>query len=136
MQPADYPKQAEDAFNRRDLAALGALWSPAFHYVAPGEESTTREAALLRERALFEALPDIRADLCHHRAGAETLAIEGVLTGTHTGVLRLGGAELAPSGRSVTLRFAAFFRFADGVAATERIFYDRLDLLAQLGVSV
>jgi len=131
----DYPGLAQDAFNRRDLAALSALWSEDFHYLAPGEETRGREAALRRERGLFEAFPDLRADLSRNFAAGERLVIEGVLRGTHQGRLRLGDVELAPSGRAVVIEFTAVFLFADGVVREERVAFDRLGLLAQLGIA-
>ena len=62
------------------------------------------------------------------------LVIEGVLAGTHRGVLRLGDLELVPSGRAVRVEFVGVFRFAHGLALSERVYYDRLALLEQLGV--
>ena len=132
--PHDYPARAQEAFNRRNLEALTALWAPGIHYVAPGEETTTRAAALAREQALFTAFPDIVADLGRHHWAGERLVIEGELSGTHDGELRLGKTQLPATGRRVVLRFAAVFAFDGGVVATERVYYDRLDLLQQLGV--
>lgn len=133
--PADYPKLAQDAFNRRDLAALGALWAPDFAYRAPGGEADdSREASLAREQRLWEAFPDLRADLGRHAALGETLVIEGVLEGTHAGTLRFGASEVPASGRRVRIEFVGVFRFANGLAQSERVYYDRLDLFEQLGV--
>src|SRR5262245_33349551 len=132
---SDYPTRAEHAFNRRDLDALAALWAADFHYEGPGGERTsTREAARERERALWAAFPDIQADLSRHLALGDRLVIEGVMRGTHTGPLRIGPAVLAPTGRRLEIGFVALFTFVDGVVAHERVVYDRLELLEQLGV--
>jgi len=132
---SDYARNAEDAFNRRDLAALASLWALDFQYEGPGgDRSSTREEAMDRERALWEAFPDIRADLARHFTVGERLVIEGVMHGTHGGALRIGGVELAPGGRRIEIAFVALFSFADGVVARERVLYDRLELLQQLGV--
>lgn len=131
----DYPKRAEDAFNRRDADQLASLWSSGFVYEGPGGERTTgRAASTLRENALWAAFPDIRADLGRHFEAVDgRLVIEGVMRGTHDGPLRLGGLELPPSGRRVEMPFVALFTFTDGLVAYERVLYDRLELLQQLG---
>ena len=43
--------------------------------------------------------------------------------------------ELAPTGKSITLVFSVHIWFRDGLACAERVFYDRLGLLRQLGGS-
>jgi steroid delta-isomerase-like uncharacterized protein len=133
---ADYPKRAEEAFNRRDAGTLAALWSPAFEYEAPaGEHTSGRAMAIAREEALWAAFPDIRADLARHfEADGGRLVIEGIMRGTHDGVLRLGALEVPPSGRRMEVHFVALFTFRDGLVAHERVVFDRLDLLQQLGV--
>ena len=132
---ADYPRIAEDAFNRRDLDALAALWHPDFHYRAPGQETATRVEARAREQALWEAFPDMTADLSRHLVVGDRLVIEGVLAGTHRGTLRLGDTTLAPTGRPVRVQFVAVFAFSLEGARDERVYYDRLDLLEQLGLA-
>jgi predicted ester cyclase len=125
--PSDYPKLAQDAFNRR---------APDFRYDAPGGESTTtREASLARERVLFRAFPDLRSDLGRNAALGATLVIEGVLAGTHRGAIRLGARDIPPTGRAVRIEFVGVFRFENGLARSERVYYDRLALLQQLGVT-
>jgi steroid delta-isomerase-like uncharacterized protein len=134
--PAEYPKLAEDAFNRRDLAALARLWAPDFHYSAPGgEETSTREAAVTREQALFDAFPDIRADLSSYLVCGEALVIEGIMSGTHDGPLRLGDERIAATHRPICIRFVGVFSFEAGLVRRERVYYDRLELLQRLGMA-
>jgi len=131
----DYPKRAEEAFNARDADGLAALWSPGFEYEGPGGERTSgRSQAILRERALWDTFPDVRADLGRHfEAEAGRLVIEGVMRGTHGGPLRLGALELPASGRRVEVAFVAIFTFAGDRVAHERVVFDRLALMQQLG---
>ena len=136
MSASEYPARAEQAFNRRDADGLTALWASDFEYEGPGgERSTGRAAAIVRERALWTAFPDIRADLSHHLVAGERLVIEGRMCGTHGGSLRLGSTTVPASGRRIDVTFVALFRFVDGLVAHERVVYDRADLLVQLGVA-
>ncbi len=134
LEPKDYPRAAEEAFNRRDLDALAALWAPDFHYEAPDEATCTRAEAIAREQRLWTAFPDLRAALAPTLATRDRLVIEGTLRGRHDGVLRLGPASVPPTGRSVAIRFVGVFEFEAGLVRRERVYYDRLDLLRQLGL--
>jgi len=135
LEPKDYPARAEDAFNRRDLDALAALWSDDFHYEAPGTTTDGRAAALAREQAIFAAFPDVRAELACRLASTDGLVLEGRFRGTHRGPLQLGAAEIAATGRAIDVPFAAVFEMRGGRATRERVYYDRLALLQQLGLA-
>src|SRR5262245_12661085 len=132
IHPKDYAERALAAFNRRDLETLAGLWAADFHYAAPGEETHTREESLARERMLFAAFPDIVAKLRSELATSDGLAIEVTLEGTHQGPLRLGPTEIPATGRPVRVEFVAVFAFADGLARSERLYFDRVTLLDQL----
>jgi ketosteroid isomerase-like protein len=122
---SDYPRRAEAAFNARDLDALAALWADDFVYEGPGgERTTTRAQARERELGLWAAYPDLKADLSRHVVDGDRLVIEGRMRGTH-----------AATGRAVELGFAGSFTFVAGRVAHERVIYDRLDLLQQLGAA-
>jgi ketosteroid isomerase-like protein len=121
IDPHDYPERALDAFNRRDLEALGALWAEDFRYRAPGEGTSTRAQSLARERRLFAEFPDLRAKLRSQLVQGERLFMEVTLEGTQRA-----------SGRAVRLDFAAVFQFEGGLARSERIYYDRVELQEQL----
>jgi hypothetical protein len=54
------------------------------------------------------------------------------MIGTHNGPLAMGGTELPPTGRSITVVFAVHLWFCDGLVQRERVFYDRLAMLRQL----
>jgi len=131
-----YAKRAEHAFNGRDTETLSALWAADIAYEGPGRERAVgRAASIARENALWTAFPDLRADLSRHfEASGDRLVIEGVMRGTHDGTLRLGELELAPTGRRVEMSFVAIFEFEGEVACRERVTWDRLSLLQQLGL--
>ena len=132
--PHEYPGRASAAFNDRDFDALASLWRTDFTYRGPADETHGRDAALAREHALLAAFPDATVALDRFVASADRLVAEGTMRGTHSGVLRLGALELAPTARAIVVRFAALFAFADGAVAREHVYYDRLELLQQLGV--
>ncbi|HEY2356608.1 MAG TPA: ester cyclase [Phenylobacterium sp.] len=135
MKPHDLACLAMAAFNARDEGGLRALWTKDFHFIGPDGESHGAEAMLERERGLWRAFADVKASVKTVCAGEEVAVLETTMSGTHTGPLSLGDRELAPTGRPLTLVFSVHVWFRDGLASGERVFYDRLGLLRQLGVA-
>ena len=67
----------------------------------------------------------------------DTVLVEFWLTGTHLGPLRLGGREIAPTGKAFRIRMAASFEFAPGSdkIVCERPYFDQGAVLRALGIS-
>lgn len=59
---------------------------------------------------------------------------EGVFTGTHTGVLVIPQGEIQPTGKSVRLRYATVQKVESGKVASEHLYFDQAELMAQLGL--
>jgi steroid delta-isomerase-like uncharacterized protein len=77
------------------------------------------------------AFPDQRNDLIalHHAEGA--VIAEFQLKGTHLGELR----GVAPTGKEFSCRCAAFFLFDEDRLVCERVYFDSLTIMSQLGLS-
>jgi steroid delta-isomerase-like uncharacterized protein len=80
------------------------------------------------------AMPDARAIVEHSVEADGTVAVEGRLTGTHTGPLVTDDGEVEPTGAAVQVRFADFSRVRDGKIVAYHTYYDQLGLLTQLGL--
>jgi len=135
MKPQDLAGRASAAFNARDEAGLRALWTEDFHFIGPDAESHGADAMVAREHGLWRAFPDVQASLATVCAGDDVVVMETTMRGTHTGPLALGDRELAPTGRPITIAFSVHVWFRDGLACRERVFYDRMGLLQQLGAA-
>jgi predicted ester cyclase len=85
-------------------------------------------------QAYAEAIPDGRFTIKSAVESGDTIAVEGVYTGTHTGPLRGPQGELPPTGRSVNLEYADFFRARGDKFEYHRVYFDQADFMAQLGV--
>ena len=57
------------------------------------------------------------------------------LLGTHKGPLRAGDRTIEPTGRSFRVRMAALFLFDDTGIVCERVWFDQLSILRQLGLA-
>jgi len=80
------------------------------------------------------AMPDARAVIEQVVEFGGTVAVEGRLTGTHTGPLTTGEGDVEPAGSAIDLRFADISRVRDGKIVAYNTYYDQLGLLTQLGL--
>jgi hypothetical protein len=78
--------------------------------------------------------PDQGNEIIAIAAIDDTVLVEFWLTGTHLGPLRLGGREIAPTGRRFRVRMAASFEFAPGSdkIVCERPYFDHGAVLRAL----
>ena len=92
-------------------------------------------------RAYFAAsrtpFPDQGNEVIAIAHADETVLVEFWLTGTHLGPLRLGGQEIAPTGKSFRVRMAASFEFAAGSdkIVCERPYFDQGAVIRALGLA-
>ena len=121
-----------DAFNDRDADA--DPWASDAEMIAPGAQVSGRDNVLGFLAVFQEAFPDLRLELDQLLADGDGAAAEGTLTGTHLGVLRTPGGEVAPTGRAVRLRWAAVYATEGDRLTSEHLFFDQMDLLGQLGL--
>ncbi len=77
------------------------------------------------------AFPDQRNELISLRHADDAVIVEFDLLGTHLGPLR----ALPPTGRSFRTRVTAFFIFDGDLIVCERVYFDQLSILRQLGVA-
>jgi ketosteroid isomerase-like protein len=80
------------------------------------------------------AMPDARAVVEHTVEAADTVAVEGRFTGTHTGPLATDEGDVAPTGLTIDLRFADIARVRDHKIVAYHTYYGPAGLLTQLGL--
>ena len=122
-----------EAENRHDYdAVIGTFAHPRYELMATGQifdgETEVRQYFTL-SRTPF---PDQRNEVVSMRSTDDAVIVELDLLGTHEGPLR--GIEA--SGRTFRSRMAALFIFEDGGEGIvcERVYFDRADILRQLGL--
>lgn len=92
-------------------------------------------------RAYFAAsrtpFPDQGNEIIAIAHADDTVLVEFWLTGTHLGPLRLGGREIAPTGKAFRVRMAASFEFAPGrnKIVCERPYFDQGAVVRALGLA-
>jgi len=122
------------AFNRHDLEAHKDNETTDVQWTQPGISIEGRESVAALQEALWTAFPDARIDLVKRLAGGDTVMSEEVLSGTHTGPFLTPAGILPATGRAIRMPFVTVQRVRGGKIAAERIYFDQLDFLRQLGV--
>jgi steroid delta-isomerase-like uncharacterized protein len=120
--------------NAGDFDMAGSVFADDCENVSP--YGTTTGVAALRQmgEAFRAAAPDNRLEALHTWEAGDTVIVEGVYTGTHTGPLAGPGGVIPPTGRSFTLPYVDIFHVRDGKVASHRIYWDNAMFLAQLGL--
>lgn len=123
------------AFNRHDLEAHSANETADIQWTQPGVSIEGQEAVASLQQALWTALPDARIELVARVANADTVMSEEVLVGTQTGPFVTPAGTLPASGRAIRMPFVTVQQVRDGKIAAERVYFDQLDFLGQLGIA-
>jgi steroid delta-isomerase-like uncharacterized protein len=120
------------AENRRDLDAIMATFGETARYEDEpwSDRRDGRDAVRAYYGEVLRALPDLTIDIVRRHAGTDSVVLEVVIRGTHLGPWR----GLPASGRPIAFALCGVFEFDDGDRLVgERIYYDRSDVLRQLG---
>ena len=128
-------ERANRAFNNHELDAFMELSAPDSEFRSPGGVVLHgREAIREFTAAWFEAFPDSHSSMQRTIVVESTVIGEGIFTGTHTGVYRMPGGELPPTGKQIKGEFIEVFDVRDGMVIRDHMMFDRLELLMQLGL--
>jgi predicted ester cyclase len=109
-------------------------WADDAELVAPGGQASGRDDVIGVLGVFAEAFPDIRLEIKQLLTDGPAAAAEGILTGTHDGVLHTPNGDVAPTGRAVQLRWAAVYATDGDTLKSEHLFFDQMDFLGQLGL--
>jgi steroid delta-isomerase-like uncharacterized protein len=119
-----------DSENRLDLeATLATFAHPRYELIPTGQVYDGAEevrAYFASSRATF---PDQRNELVALHHAEDAVIVEFDLLGTQRGDLM----GFPPTGKTFRTRMAAFYLFADEGLVCERVYFDALGILAQLG---
>jgi steroid delta-isomerase-like uncharacterized protein len=124
-----------EGVNSGDLGAAASVFAGDCENVSP--LGTTRGIEALRQmgEAFRTAAPDNRLEARHTWEDGDTVIVEGVYTGTHTGPLAGPGGMIPPTGRPFVLPYVDLFQARGGKFVSHRMYWDNAGFLAQLGLS-
>lgn len=118
--------------NHHDFdTTLGTFSHPRYEIVPTGEVYDGEQQVRRYYEETRTAFPDQRNELVSLRHAEDAVIVEFDLLGTHLGPLR----SLPPTGRSFRERMTAFFVFDGEKIVCERVYFDQLGIMRQLGVA-
>jgi steroid delta-isomerase-like uncharacterized protein len=112
-------------------AALLTFEHPRYEYVASDEVYDGPDEVMAHWQEQRRAFPDQQVEVVKLHGAEDTVLMEAVASGTHTGPYR----GLPPTGRSYELPFLGVFVFQEDGLICERVYLDTNTLLRQLGVA-
>ena len=134
MGPAEVANAHDDAWNQKDAEGRKRLTSPGMELEMPGGMNFKGvEQIQMVEGAFWEALPDSQIKISDRFVDGDTVISEGALTGSHTGTFRTPQGDVPASGNVVTLRFASVKLIGGGQIVSERMYFDQMEFLGQIG---
>jgi predicted ester cyclase len=130
----------EDFFrhvDEHDFDWVEAVLTPDCVIDASGFKEQGAEVVVLWMAGFFAAFPDLRHRPYRVITGTNEVASLVEVTGTHTEDLGFpDGGFLPPTGASIQVELAEFWRFEGDRIAEYKVVYDQAGFLAQLGVGV
>jgi len=104
--------QGMAAWDGHDVDAFMGLFADEFVWtdLTVPEPMRTRDEARQYMQAWFRAFPDMRVRRTNRVVSEDAVAAEVEFTGTNTGPMLMGGAEVPPTGKRVLGRGAYFAR--------------------------
>lgn len=133
--PQDLVTRYYEALSNADWAAYSELFTPDVELNAfGGVTGTGIDAVLAFDQVWKSAAPDFAVTLLLWAQNGESVLCEILAWGTHTEVLSLPTGDVPPTGREFGGKGVGVFEIRDGRLSTQRIYFDRMIVLEQLGI--
>jgi steroid delta-isomerase-like uncharacterized protein len=110
---------------------IATFGHPRYELVATGDVFDGEEAVRAYFAETRRAFPDQRNELVALHHADDAVIVEFDLVGTHLGPLR----ALPPTGRAFRCRMSSHFVFDGDRLVCERVYFDRLTIMQQLGLA-
>jgi predicted ester cyclase len=124
-----------EAFNAHDRCAIRALNAPGAIFEGPGGiRAEGRDAAASAYVVtLLDGFPDATMTISNQFGSGPWVVQEFTFQGTHATPVEGTAGTIATTGRRITGSGVQIGRYARGQAVEIRVYYDRVEVLGQLG---
>lgn len=121
-------------FEAGRLAELAELVDPDCDFKMPGMAFRGREPLLGMLAGYRAAFPDLRHRVTHHVEADDTVALELIVEGTHTGPMQTPQGTVPATGKTVTWESCDYIRVRDGRVVSWHVYHDTVPFLTAMGV--
>ena len=129
-------RNALHLLDERRLDQWEQTMAPDAVFTGPGMVVNGREEIRRFVEGFQQAFPDVTHRTDRLLVAGDTLIMGGVFIGTHEGILRTPAGDVPPTGRRVEVREVQLVTIdRDGLAVRLDTYFDRLEMLAQLGLA-
>ncbi len=118
---------------RGDLDAIDELFDADVETVIPGGTLKGVEEFRGLGESFRTAMSEPRHEIIRSFEAGDTIVVEGVFSGRHTGPMVTPAGTIPASGNAVSFSYADFLQVRDGKCVSHRIYWDNAGLMAQLG---
>jgi steroid delta-isomerase-like uncharacterized protein len=112
----------------------GIMSDDIIHISATAGTVTGIEAFLAFVYAFKQAFPDLHWEMREFIEGSDTVVAEGIFIGTNSGTMVGPRGPIPATGRRVELPFCDIWKVRNGRIVENRIYYDQVTFLSQLGL--
>lgn len=135
-QARDVMDRLTTAITTKDTEALKACYAADAVTRTPDQgEITGRDAICNYFLEFFEAFPDVNYESSEKNEAGNTAFDEGLITGTHTGPMKLPSGETLPAtGKQIRVRSCDIADVESGGITSHRIYFDQMEFMGQLGL--
>jgi steroid delta-isomerase-like uncharacterized protein len=136
QQLIDAAKAPVIAYNNKDWDGVKRAVGANFVYDEVATHRTVRgiNDVLAVWQGWAATFPDSKGTFDTAHVSGNTVVLEGVWRGTHTGVLKTPGGDIPATNRKIDMRSCVIVDVADGKVQRFRQYFDMATMLAQLGV--
>jgi steroid delta-isomerase-like uncharacterized protein len=131
----DLVEQSARVWNDHDKTGWGNTFSSDAEMTAPGGITGSGPEAVAMFYDLWQdAFPDNQVRIVGIYEDGSTGILQAVFEGTHTATLHVPGQPIEATGKRVSVPFINVDTVNEGKIAAFTLYFDRAELLAQLGV--
>ena len=121
-------------WNAHDSAAWVGDFSPDAQVVAPGASGSGTEMVRTLYSTWQDAFPDNEVRVTDVFEDGATAILQAEFQGTQTGTMNAPDQTIPATGRRVNIPFVTINRFDGGTITQFTLYFDRAELLGQLGL--
>ena len=131
----DVVLEGERIFNAHDIDSLMKIYAADAVATGPGGmESRGLDAIREYTKSWVGGFPDAHIETKNLYEAGDVVVVEGIFSGTHTGTFSTPMGDIPPTGKAVRGEYVDIFEVRDGKVVSDRLFFDRMQLMEQLGL--